>query len=606
MKSDFLVALTQLAAERNLPREAVLSAIEAGLVSAYRKDMIATGQNVSVKLDPGSGEISVYLVKTVVENVEDPSMEISIEEASSIRPGVNINDSISTDRLPNMAGRIAAQTAKQVVMQRLREAEREIIFKEYSQREGELFAVSIHRVEPKQVVVDLGKAEAVLPISEQVFTDRYRVGLKIRVILSAINTLATGPDLLVSRVDTRLINRLFEMEVPEIANGAVEIVAIAREPGFRTKIAVRAVQDRVDPVGSCVGLRGVRIQNIVNELQGEKIDVIEWSKDSVTLIKNSLNPAQVVNVFMNEELKTAVVVVPDRQLSLAIGKEGQNVRLAAKLTSWNLDIRSELDVDPALGSPIIVSSNALLEDIGLSTRTLNLLLNGGLKNLTEVSLMTQSSFTDIKGFGLKSYEELLACIDQYNKSKVKSRADANKEKVMSSSKVEPKEAVAKKTEPDVNVNSDTLKDVNIPESQDINDVNKVSEESLNKVEEKGSDVTETKPSLNKEPDVSATSNVKIGTSDVPGLNAPLQGLDTQTSVTKSEDIDDESLSSIRDLPEDVWSVKSAGGKGQGSSKIRFSEDIEGLKGGLMARRLGTRLDIKKDKSKKKSKGGKRR
>jgi hypothetical protein len=280
--------------------------------------------------------------------------------------------------------------------------------------------------------------------------------------------------------------------------------------------------------------------------------------------------------------------------------------LAAKLTSWNLDIRSELDVDPALGSPIIVSSNALLEDIGLSTRTLNLLLNGGLKNLTEVSLMTQSSFTDIKGFGLKSYEELLACIDQYNKSKVKSRADANKEKVMSSSKVEPKEAVAKKTEPDVNVNSDTLKDVNIPESQDINDVNKVSEESLNKVEEKGSDVTETKPSLNKEPDVSATSNVKIGTSDVPGLNAPLQGLDTQTSVTKSEDIDDESLSSIRDLPEDVWSVKSAGGKGQGSSKIRFSEDIEGLKGGLMARRLGTRLDIKKDKSKKKSKGGKRR
>ncbi len=496
MKSDFLVALTQLAAERNLPREAVLSAIEAGLVSAYRKDMMATGQNVSVKLDPGSGEISVYLVKTVVEKVEDASMEISLEEATAIQAGASINDSVATERLPNMAGRIAAQTAKQVVMQRLREAEREIIFTEYSEREGELFSVSIHRVEPKQVVVDLGKAEAILPMSEQVFTDRYRVGLKLRVILSAVNTLSTGPDLVVSRVDTRLIKRLFEIEVPEIANGAVEIVAISREPGFRTKIAVRAIQDRVDPVGSCVGLRGVRIQSIVNELQGEKIDVIEWSKDPVTLITNALNPAQVVNVFMNEELKTAVVTVPDRQLSLAIGKEGQNVRLAAKLTSWNLDIRSELDVDPEQGSPIIISTDALLSDIGLSTRTLNILLSADLKNLSEISLMSQSALTEIKGFGLKSYEELLTCIDEYNKSKVAATKPEIKaesvDKVLAAEKAKSSKAETIEDSEDVKVKDKET-------SEEVTDDQEVIEESQNEIEEKQSSSVEIEQPVASEP-----------------------------------------------------------------------------------------------------------
>jgi N utilization substance protein A len=596
MKSDFLVALTQLAAERNLPREAVLSAIEAGLVSAYRKDMMATGQNVSVKLDPGSGEISVYLVKTVVEKVEDASMEISLEEATAIQAGASINDSVATERLPNMAGRIAAQTAKQVVMQRLREAEREIIFTEYSEREGELFSVSIHRVEPKQVVVDLGKAEAILPMSEQVFTDRYRVGLKLRVILSAVNTLSTGPDLVVSRVDTRLIKRLFEIEVPEIANGAVEIVAISREPGFRTKIAVRAIQDRVDPVGSCVGLRGVRIQSIVNELQGEKIDVIEWSKDPVTLITNALNPAQVVNVFMNEELKTAVVTVPDRQLSLAIGKEGQNVRLAAKLTSWNLDIRSELDVDPEQGSPIIISTDALLSDIGLSTRTLNILLSADLKNLSEISLMSQSALTEIKGFGLKSYEELLTCIDEYNKSKVAATKPEIKaesvDKVLAAEKAKSSKAEAIEDSEDVKVKDKET-------SEEVTGDQEVIEESQNEIEEKQSSSVEIEQQVASEPVLEKPDTSK---EEVSSIN--LQDLDSQESGRTPVEEGDDSLSSIRDLPEDVWSVKAARGSND-TGKIRFAEDIEGLKGGLMARR-GAKIDNKKDKGKRKSKSGKRR
>lgn len=603
MKSDFLVALTQLAAERNLPREAVLSAIEAGLVSAYRKDMMATGQNVSVKLDPGSGEISVYLVKTVVESVEDAAMEISLDEANTIQPGVSINDSVATERLPNMAGRIAAQTAKQVVMQRLREAERELIFNEYSQREGELFSVSIQRVEPKQVVVDLGKAEAVLPISEQVFTDRYRVGLKLRVILSAVNTLSTGPDLVVSRVDTRLIKRLFEIEVPEIANGAVEIESISREPGYRTKIAVRAVQDRVDPVGSCVGLRGVRIQNIVNELQGEKIDVIEWSKDPLTLITNALNPAQVVNVFMNEELKTAVVTVPERQLSLAIGKEGQNVRLAAKLTAWNLDIRSELDVDPELGAPIIISSDASLSDIGLTTRTLNLLNNEGIKTLSEVSLMSQSSLTEIKGFGLKTYEELLACIDEYNKlnsvsspDKVEGQSGTSQEDIPSGIEV-PENVEITTTEnvasPDKESSGVLDKSVDTFETPEVEVENKEQSSSTTDVKEKTDSLPETAPVKEKQET---------------GINKDAIGdLEIQEPIAdiESEGKEEDNLTSIRDLSEDIWSVKAAGGP-KDSGKIRFAEDIEGLKGGLMARRGAKSDDRKDNKGKRKTKSGKRR
>ena len=345
MKSDFLVALTQLAAERNLPREIVLSAIEAALASAYRKDSIAAGQDISVKLDPGSGEVTVTILKTVVEEVEDDVIEINLADARAIKPDAVIGESIATESMPHSAGRIAAQTAKQVVMQRLREAEREIVFEEYTDKVGEVFSVTVQRVEPRQVVVDIGRGEAVMPVSEQMPMERYRQGQKFKAILSSVERTAKGTELIVSRADKDLLKRLFEMEVPEIYSGAVEIVAIAREAGSRSKVGVRARQDGVDPIGSCVGLRGVRIQNIVNELQGEKIDVLEWNKDVGRFIANSLNPAQVMRVELDPTTQAAIAVVPDRQLSLAIGKEGQNARLAAKLTGWNVDIKSATEAE---------------------------------------------------------------------------------------------------------------------------------------------------------------------------------------------------------------------------------------------------------------------
>ena len=344
MKSDFIIALTQLAAERNLSKDIVLSAIEAALASAYRRDSIAAGQNISVKLDPNSGDVNVSIVKTVVEQVEDPLIEITLADAKKISPIADLGDNVPTGALPHSAGRIAAQTAKQVVIQRLREAERDIVFQEYADKVGEVYTVAVQRIESgRHVVVELGRAEAVLPMSEQSPYDRYRVGQRYKVLLKSIDQSARGPEIIVSRADKALVRRLFEMEVPEIYNGAVEIVGIAREAGSRSKVAVFARQEGVDAVGSCVGLRGIRIQNIVNELHGEKIDVVEWSRDPTRFIKNSLSPALVMKVQVDQEEGTATAVVPERQLSLAIGKEGQNARLAAKLTGLKIDIISDVE-----------------------------------------------------------------------------------------------------------------------------------------------------------------------------------------------------------------------------------------------------------------------
>ena len=345
MRSDFIIALTQLAAERNLPREIVLSAIEAALASAYKRDSVAGGQNISVTLDPGSGDVSVFVVKTVVEDVEDPLLQLTPKEARKIKPDAEIGDVVPTKSLPHSAGRIAAQTAKQVVIQRLREAERELVFQEYENKEGEVFTVTVQKLEPTHVTAELGRAEAILPISEQPPYERYRVGQKVKVLLQSVRRSNRGPELIISRSDTLLVKRLFELEVPEIFNGAVEIVGIAREAGSRSKVAVFAKQDGVDAVGSCVGLRGVRIQNIVNELYGEKIDVVKWTRDPAQFVASALSPSQVMRVDVNEDKSSVVAIVPDRQLSLAIGKDGQNARLAAKLTGLNVDIKSDVEVD---------------------------------------------------------------------------------------------------------------------------------------------------------------------------------------------------------------------------------------------------------------------
>ena len=342
MKSDFMIALTQLAAERHLPREQVLQAIEVALASAFKKDNPASGQNISVKLNPNTGDVRVYALKTVVDLVEDPDREISVGDAQHIKKGADIGDEVAAaEPLPHNASRIAAQTAKQVVLQRLREAERELLYQEFLQFEGDVVSGVIDQTEAGRfITLDLGgRAQAVLPYEEQVATERYRRGQRSKVLVLSVRNASKGPEILVSRSHKDMLKRLFEIEVPEVHNGVVEIKAIAREAGFRSKVAVTATQQGIDPVGSCIGVRGNRIQSIVNELQGEKIDVISWDRDPKVFISKALSPSEVVEVELASSDQSAIVVVPDRQLSLAIGKEGQNTRLAARLTGWRLDIK---------------------------------------------------------------------------------------------------------------------------------------------------------------------------------------------------------------------------------------------------------------------------
>ena len=351
MKNDFKTAIAQIAAERGIPREAVEQAIEHALKTVYRK-MANTEEEVSIEFAETERaprakgaddtiDIQVYVHKRVVDEIVDPVNDMLLADAVRLNPNVTVGDEIKFERTPENFGRIAAQTAKQVVLQRIRDYERETVYDEFHDKQGELLNATVQRADSRAVIVDLGKAEAVMPAREQVSRENYRTGQRLKVLLVDVSKEAKGPQLIVSRSHASLIRRLFEMEVPEIFSGAVEIMAVAREPGLRSKVAVAARQDNVDPVGSCVGVRGVRIQNIVNELYGEKIDVIEWSADPATFIGNALSPARPTTVSLNEDMPvpTATVIVPSDQMSLAIGKEGQNARLAYKLTGWRIDIK---------------------------------------------------------------------------------------------------------------------------------------------------------------------------------------------------------------------------------------------------------------------------
>ena len=367
MKSDFFIALTQLAAERHLPKEEVLKAIEASLVAAFRKDHWGEGVNVSVKLNPNTGQITASALKTVVEQVEDEKLEIALKTAKKIDKSASIGDVLEMESVTHEASRIAAQTAKQVVLQRLREAERELVFDEFATRIDDIISGTMGQAEPgRGITLEVDRAEALLTPEEQVPTERYRRGQRLKVYVLEVNRSSRGPEIIVSRSHKNLLKRLFELEVPEVHNGIVEIRSIAREAGSRSKVAVLAMQEGVDPVGSCIGMRGNRIQNIVNELQGEKIDVVRWDRDLKRFITNALSPAEVVYVEADEKESSAVVVVPERQLSLAIGKDGQNARLAAKLTGWKIDIISgseaeqmELNKEPE--KTVVESDNTIVE-----------------------------------------------------------------------------------------------------------------------------------------------------------------------------------------------------------------------------------------------------
>ena len=337
---EFLDTLRELSKERGIDEEFLFEAIEAALISAYKRNFGAA-QNVRVTLPRDTGHYHVYAIKTVVEEAEDEITEISLAQARTIKPDYEIGDVIEIEVTPANFGRIAAQTAKQVVVQRIREAERGIIYEEYQSRESDILNGLVQRVENRNVFIDLGKTEAVLTPAEQIPTETCQHGDRIKAYIVEVKKTNKGPQIVVSRTHPGHLKRLFELEVPEIQEGIVEIKSVAREPGNRSKIAVWSKDEDVDPVGSCVGHRGMRVQAIVDELGSEKIDIVKWSEDPAKFIANALSPAKVVSVAVNEGEKVSRVVVPDYQLSLAIGKEGQNARLAAKLTGWKIDIKSE-------------------------------------------------------------------------------------------------------------------------------------------------------------------------------------------------------------------------------------------------------------------------
>lgn len=344
MNGEFIDAVAQIAKEKGIEEDVLFDALETGLVSAYKKNF-GSAQNVKTTINRTTGDVHIYAQKTVVDEVDDNLLEISIDDAKNIDINYKLGDVVDIEVTPKTFGRIAAQTAKQVVVQKIREAERGIIFDEFSSKENDLIIGTVLRKDKQNVYIDLGKTEAVLGPNEQMAGEEYNFGNRLKLYIVEVRKTSKGPQIIVSRTHPGLVKRLFEQEVPEIYQGVVEIKSIAREAGSRTKIAVYSHDENIDPTGACIGQKGTRVQNIVDELKGEKIDVIRWSKDPEEFIASALSPAKVLSVTLDEKAKAAKVVVMDYQLSLAIGKEGQNARLAAKLTGWKIDIKSQSQVD---------------------------------------------------------------------------------------------------------------------------------------------------------------------------------------------------------------------------------------------------------------------
>ncbi|MFB5067179.1 MAG: transcription termination factor NusA [Candidatus Wallacebacter cryptica] len=364
MNLELIGALEELEKERGIAKDVLIDAIETAIVSAYKRNFnLSSSASVRVDLDETTGAIHVYSRRRVVDEVTDDKQEITLEDAQEIDPNYEVGDIVEEEVTPKDFGRIAAQTAKQVVIQRIREAERSIVFNEYANRAGDVVNGIIQRIDHRNVIIDLGKVEAVLPVSEQIPGERYEPNQRMKFYINEVKQSSRGPQIFLSRTHPGLLKYLFELEVPEIQAGVVEIKSVAREAGFRSKLAVFSRDENVDPVGACVGSRGMRVQAVVSQLNGEKIDIVAWVPDEVQFIGNALSPAAVTNVLLDEETKTARVIVPDDQLSLAIGKEGQNARLAARLTGWKIDIKSETQAaDEPLFQPEAYEKTAEVEE----------------------------------------------------------------------------------------------------------------------------------------------------------------------------------------------------------------------------------------------------
>ena len=337
---EFLEALKEIVKEKGVNEDLMYEALEAALIAGYKKDN-ASAENVYVEINKEKGELKLFAVKDVVSEVEDIKTQISLGDALKVNPSLSVGDKVTLEVTPQKFGRIAAQTAKGVVVQRLREAERSVVYNEFVNREQDIVSGLVQRMDKQNVVIDLGKTEAILALAEQMPGEQYKQGDRLKAFVLEVKNTSKGPQIFVSRSHPGMIKRLFELEVPEIFDGIVQIKSVSREAGHRSKIAVFSKDPNVDPVGACVGPRGMRVQTIVNELKGEKIDIVKWSEDPKEYISQALSPAKVISVEVLEDQKITKAVVPDNQLSLAIGKEGQNARLAAKLTGWKIDIKSE-------------------------------------------------------------------------------------------------------------------------------------------------------------------------------------------------------------------------------------------------------------------------
>ena len=602
-KSDFVVALTQLAAERGLPQESVLSAIEDAIASAYQKDSVAAGQNITVKLDPGSGDVSVHILKTVVDVVTDDRTEVAIGDARQIAPNAELGAVITTESMPHIPGRIAAQTAKQVVMQRLRDAERDIVYQQYEGKAGEVFLVTLQKIEPRAITVDLGRSEAFMPAHEQVPTERYRSNTKMRVLLKSVERSATrGLELIVSRADKLLLRRLFEMEVPEIFNGAVEIEAIAREAGSRSKVAVRATQDGVDPVGSCVGLRGVRIQNIVNELNGEKIDVVEWHRDAPVFIANALSPAQVVKVELNVDDGTAMAVVPDRQLSLAIGREGQNVRLAAHLTGWKVDIKSDVEYQQELEERARIAA----EERAMAAEAAALAAAEE-RVAAQADAVAAPDVLEIPDEEpVEEQVEIAAEVAVAGDATVADAAAAGVAEV-SEANAAAEEARKAAEEAELAELEAAIAELEAQEAADaeVAQATEVAEGAAADAEGGVVDAVATEV-VAAEPEQAAVAAEQAA--EPVGL--PSDG--RRQAAAEVEQTDAAETTSLRDLPDDIWTVRRArarrpapGGE-DAPGQIRFAEDIAGLRGGVTASRGRRRRSDQQSQTPAANRGGGRR
>jgi transcription termination/antitermination protein NusA len=408
--------IEMLSREKHIEPEVVISAIEDAMVVAARK-FYKTEEDLRGKFNAETGQVDVHSVYTVVEEVTDPKREISLADAKKKNPGAEIGTEILTAKPTDVLGRIAAQTAKQVILQKVREAERDTIYNEYHTRAGELVTVIVKRAEGPDLIVDMGRTEARLPKREQSKLETYNIGERLRVVIKAVDRAAKGPQVIVSRADASLVQRLFEMEVPEIYDGTVQIRAAAREAGERTKVAVASRDKDVDPVGACVGMKGMRVQSIIRELRGEKIDIIPYNEETVAFAQKALSPAKVTRVQITDpENKKLEVIVEDSQLSLAIGKKGQNVRLASKLIGWDIDIKSEeekrREIEEQM-TALTAPTTPLTVLAGVGPKTIEKIEAAGIANLEKLASMTPEQLMEIPGIGEKMVDKIYQAVNRF-------------------------------------------------------------------------------------------------------------------------------------------------------------------------------------------------